>query len=79
VRSGAVALIYALAISVFGGSTQFLVAWLIRATGNPLAPAWYMFCGVMIGLAALSLLPETAPVKMGRASLPVPADPHIPY
>jgi MHS family citrate/tricarballylate:H+ symporter-like MFS transporter len=64
VRSGAIALIYALAISVFGGSTQFLVAWLIRATGNPLAPAWYMFCGVMIGLVALFQLPETAPVKL---------------
>jgi MFS transporter, MHS family, citrate/tricarballylate:H+ symporter len=77
VRSGGIALIYALAISVFGGSTQFLVAWLIRATGNPLAPAWYMFCGVVIGLAALSQLPETAPAKLGRAPLPVPADPHI--
>jgi len=64
VRSGAIALIYALAISVFGGSTQFLVAWLIRATGNPLAPAWYMFCGVIIGLIALFQLPETAPAKL---------------
>lgn len=79
VRSRAVALIYALAISVFGGSTQFLVAWLIRATGNPLAPAWYMFCGVMIGLAALLQLPETAPAKTGRTALPVPADPHVSY
>jgi MFS family permease len=79
VRSAGIALIYALAISVFGGSAQFLVAWLIRATGNPLAPAWYMFFGVMIGLVALSQLPETAPVKRVRALLPVPADPHIPY
>jgi hypothetical protein len=63
VRSGGIAIIYALAISVFGGSTQFFVAWLIRATGNPIAPAWYMFCGVMIGLIALFQLPETAPVK----------------
>jgi MHS family citrate/tricarballylate:H+ symporter-like MFS transporter len=63
VRSGGIAIIYALAISVFGGSTQFFVAWLIRATGNPIAPAWYMFCGVIIGLFALFQLPETAPVK----------------
>jgi MHS family citrate/tricarballylate:H+ symporter-like MFS transporter len=68
VRSGAIALIYALAISVFGGSTQFLVAWLIRTTGNPLAPAWYMFSGVMIGLVALFQLPETAPVKAAATS-----------
>ena len=64
VRSGGIALIYAFAISVFGGSAQFAVAWLIRATGNPLAPAWYMFCGVIIGLMALLQLPETAPIKM---------------
>ena len=65
VRSGAVALIYALAISVFGGSTQFLVAWIIHATGNPLAPAWYLLCGVIIGLVAMFQLPETAPVRTG--------------
>jgi MHS family citrate/tricarballylate:H+ symporter-like MFS transporter len=62
-RSGGFALIYALAISVFGGSTQFLVAWLIRETGNPLAPAWYMLCGVVVGLIAMLQLPETAPIK----------------
>lgn len=65
-RSGGLALIYALAISVFGGFAQFFVTWLIRATGNPLAPAWYMFSGVIVGLAALALLPETAPVRTGR-------------
>ena len=61
VRSGSIALIYALAISVFGGSTQFLVAWIIHATGNPLAPAWYMLGAVTIGLTAMVRLPETAP------------------
>lgn len=63
VRSGGIAIIYALAISVFGGSAQFFIAWLIRATGNPLAPAWYMFCGVVIGIVVLFQLPETAPIK----------------
>jgi MFS family permease len=70
VRSAGIAITYALAISVFGGSTQFVVAWLIRATGNPLAPAWYMFCGVIIGLIALSQLPETAPAKTVQACAP---------
>jgi MHS family citrate/tricarballylate:H+ symporter-like MFS transporter len=70
VRSAGIAITYALAISVFGGSTQFIVAWLIRQTGNPLAPAWYMFSGVIIGLIALSQLPETAPVKGVSAPAP---------
>ncbi len=61
VRSGGIALIYALAISVFGGSTQLMVAWIIRATGNPLAPAWYMLGAVTVGLAAMVRLRETAP------------------
>jgi MFS family permease len=63
VRSGTLSLIYALAISVFGGFTQFLVAWIIHATGNPLAPAWYMLGAVAIGLIAMVRLPETAPAR----------------
>jgi MFS family permease len=71
VRSGGFALIYALAISVFGGSTQFLVAWIIHVTGNPMAPAWYMLGAVTIGLIAMGRLPETAPTQSrGSARLP---------
>ena len=63
VRSGGLSLIYAVAISIFGGSTQFLVNWLTHVTGNPLAPAWYMVGGVTVGLIAIVRMPETAPVK----------------
>jgi MFS transporter, MHS family, citrate/tricarballylate:H+ symporter len=69
VRSGALAIIYALSISVFGGSTQFIVAWLTRLTHNPLAPAWYMIGGVFVGFAALLVMPETAPIKVGIADV----------
>ena len=77
VRSGALAMVYALAISVFGGSTQFAVAWLTRLTGNPLAPAWYMIGAVLVGLLAVTLLPESAPVRLaqrrpGRVPLTAP-------
>ncbi len=65
VRSGGLGMIYACAISVFGGSTQFIVAWLIAATG-PLAPAWYMTGGVIVGLVAILQLRETAPIRIGR-------------
>jgi MFS family permease len=67
VRSGGFAIIYAVSISIFGGSAQFIVAWLTRLTGNPLAPAWYMIGGVMVGLIALHALPESAPIKVGVA------------
>ena len=71
VRSGGIAIIYALAIAVFGGSTQFLVAWIIHATGNPLAPAWYMLGAVTVGLIAMVRLPETRP-QGGTVSCPAP-------
>jgi MHS family citrate/tricarballylate:H+ symporter-like MFS transporter len=65
VRSGAFGIIYALSISIFGGSAQFIVAWLTRMTGNPLAPAWYMIGGVIVGLIAQNVIPESAPIKVG--------------
>jgi MFS transporter, MHS family, citrate/tricarballylate:H+ symporter len=52
---------------VFGGAAQFVAAWLVAKTGNPLAPAWYMLSGVIVGLAAMLCLQETAPVRIGRS------------
>jgi MFS family permease len=66
-RSGGLGLIYALAISVFGGSTQFMVAWLTGLTHSPMAPAWYMTAGIAASLGAVLMFPETAPVKAIRS------------
>jgi len=68
VRSGSLSLIYAIAISIFGGSTQFMVNWLTELTGSTLAPAWYMVAGVAVGLTAIVLMPETAPIKALRSN-----------
>jgi predicted MFS family arabinose efflux permease len=65
VRSGALGVIYAVAASVFGGSTQFAIKGLIDLTGSPLAPAWYMTGAVLIGGIAMALMRETAPVRVG--------------
>lgn len=61
IRSGALSIIYALAISIFGGSTQFVIAWLTGVTGNPLAPGWYMFGAAVLGVVAMAFARETAP------------------
>jgi MFS family permease len=66
IRSGALATIYALAISAFGGTTQFIVTWLIAVTGDPLAPAWYMGLAVAAGVAAMLAMRETAPRLVGE-------------
>lgn len=60
-RAGGFALIYAVAISAFGGSTQFAVARLIRLTGNRLTPAWYMLAALVVGLVGMWRFPETRP------------------
>ncbi|HTO91695.1 MAG TPA: MFS transporter [Candidatus Sulfotelmatobacter sp.] len=63
IRSGAVATIYAFAISIFGGSTQFMLKFLIEKTGNPLAPAYYWTGAAVVGLVAMILVKESAPVR----------------
>jgi MFS family permease len=64
-RAGALGIIYALAISGFGGTAQFIVTWLIAETGSPLAPAWYMTAAVLLGLLGMVAMPESAPVRGG--------------
>lgn len=68
IRSGAIATIYAFAISIFGGSTQFTLTWLLGATGNPLAPAFYWTCASVVGLTAMMLVKESAPVKARKGA-----------
>ena len=61
IRSGAMGTIYALSISVFGGSAQPMVQWLLIKTGNPLVPGYYMLASLVIGVVAGVMLYETAP------------------
>ena len=67
-RAGAVAILYALAISVFGGSAQFMVTWLIDITGSAIAPAWYVSGALVVGLIGMIGMPESAPARTGRAN-----------
>lgn len=65
VRSGGIGIIYAVAITVFGGSASFIVAWLTEVTGSPLAPAWYMCGALAFGVCAMLAVRESAPIKTG--------------
>jgi predicted MFS family arabinose efflux permease len=58
VRAGATGIVYALAIAIFGGTTQLLETLLIRWTGNPVAPGWYMMAAVIVALTGALLIPE---------------------
>ena len=65
IRSGALGTLYAVAMAIFGGSTQVMVKWLIDVTGSPLAPAWYLAGAMGLGVIAMALMRETAPAKTG--------------
>jgi MFS transporter, MHS family, proline/betaine transporter len=59
IRAGFMASAYAVAVSLFGGTAQLVAGWLIRVTGSPMAPAWYMLACVVVSLVAISLFEET--------------------
>jgi MFS family permease len=63
-RALGMSIAYAVGVSLFGGTTQFIITWLISATGNPAAPAWYVTITSIITVLAMLALPET-----GRKSL----------
>ena len=58
VRAGSLSLVYALAIAIFGGTTQVMEKLLNRWTGSPVAPGWYMVVAVAAGLAGALLIRE---------------------
>lgn len=66
IRSGAVGIVYAFAISSFGGSTQFILKALISHFNNPIVPGIYWTIALALGIVAMAFLPESAPVKVDK-------------
>ncbi|HEY2177101.1 MAG TPA: MFS transporter [Caulobacteraceae bacterium] len=64
VRGIGMGAVYAIAVSVFGGTTQPIIAALTEATGNPLSPAWYMMGANLIALIASFLYRESAHARL---------------
>jgi MFS transporter, MHS family, proline/betaine transporter len=58
VRATGMSLVYALGVAIFGGFGQFIVTWLIAATGSPIAPAYYVMACALATLLALRAIPE---------------------
>jgi MFS family permease len=69
VRSSGLSILYAASVAIFGGTTQFVVAWLIDRLKSPLVPAWYQIVANVASMAALLLLaphPEVLRERQGR-------------
>jgi len=57
-RATGVSLIYAIGATLFGGTTQFVITWLIDIFGA-VAPAYYVVATSIISLIAMFMMPET--------------------
>jgi MFS transporter, MHS family, citrate/tricarballylate:H+ symporter len=62
VRGQGFATVYAIAIALFGGTTQLVITWLIHVTGSAMAPGGYLLAGNVMALCAMTLMQEGAPV-----------------
>lgn len=60
-RSTGMGTVYAVAVALFGGITQPLIAYVIHVTGNAMAPAFYLMATTVVGIVAMVLVRETAP------------------
>jgi MHS family proline/betaine transporter-like MFS transporter len=58
VRSSGIAISHNLCMAIFGGSTPFVVTWLIQWTGDPLMPAYYLMAASVGSLFGLILLKD---------------------
>ncbi|MEM5389354.1 MFS transporter [Paraburkholderia phymatum] len=57
VRSIGLSIAYNFAVMLFGGFGQFIVTWLIKTTGSPLAPTYYVMCGLALSIVAVACVP----------------------
>lgn len=64
VRSSGVAISYAFSVTLFGGTTQFIIAWLIGMTGSRVSPAYYVIFTSAISLWAMFKLPQSSRAEL---------------
>jgi MFS transporter, MHS family, proline/betaine transporter len=67
IRYTALSISYGFAVAIFGGFAPLISTGLIRMTGDPLAPAFYMILAGVLSLVATVFVQE-------RAGLPMPDD-----
>jgi MFS family permease len=67
-RSTSLAAIYTAAVTLFGSTTQIVVAWLIHATGDVRSPSYYVLAMSLLGVIAAWMAAETGPVARARTA-----------
>ncbi|SAL43165.1 general substrate transporter [Caballeronia udeis] len=52
---------------LFGGFGQSAVTWLIKTTGLPLAPTFYVMAGIVLSIIAVAFIPSARHVDVDKA------------
>jgi MHS family proline/betaine transporter-like MFS transporter len=73
VRYSALSLAFNVSVSLFGGTTPLVTAWLVERTGDPMVPAYYLMGAAVIGIVTMLFVRETAGLPL-RGSPPAVAD-----
>ena len=60
VRYGALAIGFNVSVSLFGGTTPLVAAWLVDRTGDLMMPAYYLMGASFIGIVSVLALRESA-------------------
>lgn len=69
VRYVALAITFNISVSLFGGTTPLVTAWLIKVTGNQMVPAYYLMAACLIGIVTMIFVKETTGKSL-RGSAP---------
>jgi len=73
VRYSALSIAFNVSVSLFGGTTPLVTAWLVERTGDPMVPAYYLMGAAAVGLITMKFVRETAGLPL-RGSPPAVAD-----
>ncbi len=60
VRYSGFAVGYNVCVALFGGTTPYVVTWLVGHTGNPLSPAFYVIAAAVVSLLTVLTVRETS-------------------
>lgn len=69
IRYTALSVAFNLSVSVFGGTTPLLMAWLVKKTSYLDLPAWYLMAAALVGFITMFTVRETAGLPL-RGSPP---------
>jgi MHS family proline/betaine transporter-like MFS transporter len=77
-RYSAMGIAYNFSVAIFGGTTPFIVAALITATGNDMMPAYFLMATSAVGAVAIYFLKESAnrPLPGSMPSVGTKAEAH---